>query len=931
MDHQDKELSHQHLYFTTAPYRSAWLYDHMQSNDTQRMATVFGAGSTLNILTPNGTRQGNAGSQEMEIGGGSVANSGSSASKCKKRAKRWADETSSHGIARVANARSKCGRFFWTVIIICASVGLLTIITLLVREFLGYPVNTVLTIVPQNSAIFPAVTVCNTNRVRASELKNSRFAALMIEADINPNHRYYEPCLEEDFKCTEGGCLKYHRVCDGIWDCDATNSKSSDEQDCIYESCHEDQFQCRSAGPNGICISKDKVCNGKFDCAFTEDELNCECTTDEITCVDPLADTLNEIHSKWCVRSHQICDGIQDCFQPNDEYPCMVPIGTMMVLDEKCLMVHNENQILHTIKNVTESWCEVSFNVTPCFRCLSSQYNRGTSECTILMESHLIGGNQLVDDENCTYYYKNLTTYCNGFSCDNKTKCLPKSTQCDFLMDCDDGTDEDGCSRPCFETEFACGNGQCLDPYKVCDKTEDCVNGSDEINCPENCSDIHFLCRDSLNGDRCIPKYKYCDYRQDCKNPNDEDPDECRHRQVLGGEDLFSEGWYDSFVNLTDNVTRFETFRNNVYHDLGFERVQYEDPPDWNGFFLFSSTVDFSDLKRVLKFDEEEVRILGHQREDMILLCKYNDQKCDVKDFLQESNDVYGNCFTFNHGIDLPTRNASRTGPAYGLELVLYTEQNEYTDIYGQESGIRVAVHRQGVMPQPQDRGVTAPPGMKTSIGIRKQVITRLPTPYGDCSDHEQDKEWKRMFGDRQYSQLVCQSSCIQRHLLLYCGCIDSYQGTNKTAPKCSILNGKQEMCRQLIYFLFQNGDIACKCSQSCFDVIFGTRLSLSRWPSDKADKTVTNIIKQRTSTTGLDKEQIRANLLKVVIYYEDLNSQSMTETPAYKFFSLFSDLGGSLGLFIGVSLVTVVEFFEYILDTIRILICALKKKCRGR
>ncbi|XP_077989727.1 epithelial sodium channel subunit alpha-like [Glandiceps talaboti] len=657
-----------------------------------------------------------------------------------------------------------------------------------------------------------------------------------------------------------------------------------------------------------------------------------KCGQDEIECVDPRPDKINENHSHWCVRSDRVCDGVQDCQHPNDEEQCSVAVGPPMKIPGKCLMTQNRtNFILQVTENVTESWCESSYAMSSCFRCLSSHYNILTSECTTFRESHLLEDNELLEDSNCTYYYRNTSTHCNGYGCDDLTKCISKAKVCDFHEDCIDGSDEEGCTRPCFGDEFTCDNGQCLHKHKACDKIADCLDGSDEIDCPDECADTHFLCNDN-QGERCILMYKKCDVIQDCTHPNDEDPTMCTMmiEQAMEETELFGDGWNDRFLSSVSNLSHFDTFKE-IYSDLGFQRVMYEDPPDWKRFIAFSSTADNSDLKKVLKFGKDEANILGHQKEDMILDCKYGGKQCYPSDFLKTQNDVYGNCFTFNHGVNASLRNASKTGPAHGLELTLSTEQSEYTAIYGQESGIRVAVHPQGITLLPEDRGVSVPPGMKTSIGVRKRIISRQSEPYGHCLETKNENNW-RVNDSSSYTELACRKLCVQTHVYNICGCVDSYILNIPIKPKCSVLNETQQMCTQFIHFLYQVGELPCDCPKHCLDVKFETKLSLAAWPSDVAARTLTHLFRQNKEKWKIlsDNEAIRRNLLKVVVYYYDLNANLIAEVPAYQFFSLFSDLGGSLGLFVGVSLVTIVEFFEYVWDIFRLGILTLRGRMRS-
>ena len=53
-----------------------------------------------------------------------------------------------------------------------------------------------------------------------------------------------------------------------------------------------------------------------------------------------------------------------------------------------------------------------------------------------------------------------------------------------------------------------------------------------------------------------------------------------------------------------------------------------------------------------------------------------------------------------------------------------------------------------------------------------------------------------------------------------------------------------------------------------------------------------------------------RDNMVLLDIYFEDLHYTSVTESEADNTSSLVSDLGGQLGLFLGMSVLTLVELF---------------------
>ena len=101
---------------------------------------------------------------------------------------------------------------------------------------------------------------------------------------------------------------------------------------------------------------------------------------------------------------------------------------------------------------------------------------------------------------------------------------------------------------------------------------------------------------------------------------------------------------------------------------------------------------DYSDLQAAGTTGPETVRKNGQQIEDFITQCSFDSLTCEVDDFYTWQNDVYGNCFTFNH-IKKPTKTTVREGSQYGLKLALFVDQDDYVGLLSPASGVRVSIH----------------------------------------------------------------------------------------------------------------------------------------------------------------------------------------------------------------------------------------------
>jgi hypothetical protein len=67
--------------------------------------------------------------------------------------------------------------------------------------------------------------------------------------------------------------------------------------------------------------------------------------------------------------------------------------------------------------------------------------------------------------------------------------------------------------------------------------------------------------------------------------------------------------------------------------------------------------------------------------------------------------------------------------------------------------------------------------------------------------------------------------------------------------------------------------------------------------------------------------EEARKSFLMVNIFYKEIAYTYISESPKWNIVSLLSNFGGQLGLFIGMSLLSFLEFFDLFIQTIILLI----------
>lgn len=140
-----------------------------------------------------------------------------------------------------------------------------------------------------------------------------------------------------------------------------------------------------------------------------------------------------------------------------------------------------------------------------------------------------------------------------------------------------------------------------------------------------------------------------------------------------------------------------------------------------------------------------------------------------------------GKCFTFNLNSSLM---ADRSGPMYGLRAMLATNVSEYFAT-NTAAGLSVLVHDQGQYPFSDSLGYLIQSGTQTTISVTFMQMSRLPAPYGTCSDDKPDG----YLYDMDYTAEACQRSVLQQTIMSNCSCYDPNYPvpSNNTFAPCAI------------------------------------------------------------------------------------------------------------------------------------------------
>ncbi|CAN7998564.1 unnamed protein product, partial [Ixodes hexagonus] len=368
-------------------------------------------------------------------------------------------------------------------------------------------------------------------------------------------------------------------------------------------------------------------------------------------------------------------------------------------------------------------------------------------------------------------------------------------------------------------------------------------------------------------------------------------------------------------------------------------------------FLKTSRTMDLSDMWMNFIATKEHLMKFGHKANDLVVQCTYNARNCfdETRSILRVDpypSPRYGLCQTIKLAND-SMRKIRKTGPTLGLRLTLNIERSEYLDIISPEFGARLLIHPVGTAPTLERGGIILTPGSKSYISIRMRKIQRLPEPYRGCSKSFNDSKITPYLQHIGMGDLIqrslytfdyCQTLCREAALLRTCDCLDELSTNGRAA--CDPCNITQDRCREAC-----GGLRSCVRSYHCSDDGHGEQEPcrnccsepfVVRVDGQRVDRKIPFSRQRisrgvRISNVSLRIEYEYWNLIPNKIKYFRIGILKMdceskrivyTTTPnvvvPLQLPQLFADLGGCLGLYIGVSAITIFEFLEHLLALIR-------------
>jgi hypothetical protein len=222
----------------------------------------------------------------------------------------------------------------------------------------------------------------------------------------------------------------------------------------------------------------------------------------------------------------------------------------------------------------------------------------------------------------------------------------------------------------------------------------------------------------------------------------------------------------------------------------------------------------------------------------------------------------------------------------------------------------------------------------ETSISIERSFIYKLGKPYSVCEKDVYKSPSKSFIlqfmlkqKNRTYRQKDCLALLLQNYINEKCGCSLVSLGNLHNAPGCAVDSWD---CAEETTSDYYKNQIEVKyanlCPVECDSIDYDMTTSLSRPFTNNFQGSLVKRFKTlaKQNYTGLEikrfvenstSEYVANSVIQMYVYYNYLHYSQLDELPKYTPIKLVSNIGGALGLFLGVSILSLLELVELIIE----------------
>ncbi|KAL5289998.1 hypothetical protein ACFFRR_009784 [Megaselia abdita] len=258
-------------------------------------------------------------------------------------------------------------------------------------------------------------------------------------------------------------------------------------------------------------------------------------------------------------------------------------------------------------------------------------------------------------------------------------------------------------------------------------------------------------------------------------------------------------------------------------------------------------------------------------------------------------------------------------GARAGIFLVLKGQKIDYDLLCrGPVQGFKILLHTPGEIPQVSKQYLRVPFDQEVLISIKPKIITtsdglkHYEPARRQC--YFQNERYLRYF--KLYTQVNCELECLANHTLSKCGCVKFSMPRNASTPVCGPSNIKcyNDAEDELLEHEFREGlktskenyrgETKCNCLPACTTIAYDAEIS-------QAEYDFRSQFRAYKYFDYLDKNP-DMQMARLSIFFKENQFLTSKRSELYGTTDFLANVGGLLGLFMGVSTLSFVELVYF-------------------
>jgi len=310
---------------------------------------------------------------------------------------------------------------------------------------------------------------------------------------------------------------------------------------------------------------------------------------------------------------------------------------------------------------------------------------------------------------------------------------------------------------------------------------------------------------------------------------------------------------------------------------------------------------------------------------DRIVKCTFDDIIDCSNYFVDFNTDLLNSCMKLNMNSQI--LRIARPGIAGGLVVTIFDglfNESRTDPLNVGSNGLQVRIHNNSDLSDSLT-GTIVMPGVSTYLKIQKIIKSKLSEPYNQCIDtletyHSFDSTLYKAMIDLNYTykQKNCLDFAFLRSISSNISIDNLYDLKSLNQSISSIFFGFKN---------FYTNDTFKKylsvCPLECNSITYETSAFQSSYPSFNEYLNLLNnksLISKFPNGNLTKIDELKQSLYKVYIYFENLEYTEISEQAQISLWNFISSVGGLLGLFLGVSLLSFVDLFQITLELVFII-----------